>query len=578
MSQPETSINKSSENLIGTRERVDPIELLIQVRLLDATYRLFYLIAIVQVLIGLFFVVLNWSLGNHERLVIWYLSLSAASLPLIAKRHSYFREKIDSVRKVRAWTFPILLHAFFIGAAWGWAAIWFVDFFYLEHGIVNLMIILGMSFGAGIVIKTSPARAYVYMIPAITGIVYALFQVDEKVGMYGTAVAGIFAYIILAFMHADYREIVNNIRLSIEVSRLHERSLKDLEARTRLMTAVGHDLRQPLAVMNVLLATLTSKVSDDDARSTLGKMGVSVKSIDSMLTSLLSAAKLEAGVGPVNAPVPLLPLCERLRDEVRTVTEDQSNQLILECSEVVIDTDEKMLESILRNLLTNAAKYTRNGMISVTGRWTKEFFTLAVRDNGQGIDPEKQKRVFEEFTQLGNNDKSYLKGFGLGLSIASRTASVLGFRLDLESEPGKGSCFSLKIPADQISKVVPDIGQGEVLSTTENKKINQVAVVSADAQMQENLENLLTRWNYEVVLISYPQESQQVAENFSPDLIILVDLPELESRQYAPGNPDVPVISISETIDRGDASTNWLAKPVKPAKLRALIRNLLAQV
>lgn len=561
-----------------TRKPDDADKVLIQVKLLDATYRRSYLIAMVQGLTGLFFVYFNWPLGNHGRLISWFILLLMASMPLFLWTHYYFQQKINSEQKVHAWTLPVLAHYFSLGALWGLAAVWFLDFFYLDRGIVNFMIILGMSYGAGIVIKTSPTWVYFYVIPAVAGVIYALFQVDIQAGSYGAVVAGIFAYFILAFMHADYREIVNQISLSLEVSKLHDQSAKDLESRTRLMTAVGHDLRQPLAVLNVLLATLSRKISDDGAKSALGQMNVSVKSIDSMLTSLLSAAKLEAGLDPVNAPVPLLPLCERLRDEVRTVTEDQSNQLILECSEVVIDTDEKMLESILRNLLTNAAKYTRNGMISVTGRWTKEFFTLAVRDNGQGIDPEKQKRVFEEFTQLGNNDESYLKGFGLGLSIASRTASVLGFRLDLESEPGKGSCFSLKIPADQISKVVPDIGQGEVLSTTENKKINQVAVVSADAQMQENLENLLTRWNYEVVLISYPQESQQVAENFSPDLIILVDLPELESRQYAPGNPDVPVISISETIDRGDASTNWLAKPVKPAKLRALIRNLLAQV
>ena len=556
----------------------DSVGLLVRARLLDATYRSFYLIAIVQVLVGLFFVVFNWPIASHERLTIWYVLLLLATVPLVPKRLSYFQQSMDSPRKLSSWSVSVLIQSFALGGVWGLASVWFLGFTAPQRGIVNLMIILGMSFGAGIVIKTSPLRVYVYTIPAVLGLIYALLAADLYLGLYGALVALMFVSVILAFMHTDHREIVNNIRLSIDVDRLHRQSLRELESRNRLMTAVGHDLRQPLAALNVLLASLSSRQPDGESQDLLEQMDKSVKSIDGMLASLLSAARLEAGVKPAHAAVALVPLCRRLRDEVQAVAAARGNRIIMDCRDVMVGTDEKMLESVLRNLLDNAAKYTRNGEIILSSRLTPEYLILAVEDNGPGIEPDKQQRIFEEFTQLGKQDDSHLQGFGLGLSIASRTAALLGFTLSVQSEPGKGSCFSLKIPRRQVSEDVPAAGAEDPESSAANAPGACIGVVSGDPALREMLREWLIRWNYRVVAVGTTDEPEPDVAHACADLVILDELPRSAARRLWPhADRSGAVIVLSETAGPEDASAGRLPKPVKPAKLRALIRNLLLQ-
>jgi len=564
------------EQAAASESRDDAVELLVRARLLDATYRSFYLIAIVQILVGLFFVVFNWSTASHERLVIWYVLLLLATLPLVPKRLSYFHQTMDSERKLSSWSLSVLLQSFVLGGVWGLASIWFLGFTRPAHGIVNFMLILGMSFGAGIVLKTSPLRVYVYTIPAVLGMIYALLAVDFHMGLYGALVALMFVSVILAFMHADHREIVNNIRLSVDVSRLHRQSVRDLEVRSRLMTAVGHDLRQPLAALNVLLASLSGKQLDAETRELLNQMDASVKSIDGMLTSLLSAAKLEAGMEPVIAPVALLPLCQRLCDEVRAAARGRGNQFIVECGDVIIDTDEKMLESILRNLLMNAAKYTRNGQITLSSYLTSEHLILSVEDTGQGIESDKQQHIFDEFTQIGKHDDSYLTGFGLGLSIASRTAKLLGFDLQVQSQPGEGSCFSLSIPRRQVSEDVHAAGSGGPQSDDSEQGKACVVVISSDPALRTTLGEWLARWKYRAITMSETAGPGQGLTGGCPDLVILDDLPGSAVERILPqADGDIPTIILSESAVPDDVSANRLGKPPKPAKLRALIRNLL---
>ncbi len=547
-----------------------PDDFSIRVKLLDSVHSVLHLIALSHLAVGLMFVYINWPVSDHERLLSWYGALILLLAPLLPIKALYFRCKPKTERQYRRWMAAVIAHSFLFGFIWGVGAALFIDFFHLEYAIIDLIITFGMAFGSGLVIRSSPVRAIVFMVPSISGVIYALYPLGTKAVFFGLAGSAMFSYLIIAFMMVDRREFINNIRLSFEVTRLHEKLKKDVTARQKLMTAVGHDLRQPLAVMNMLLATLSSKLTDDEAKQLARRMDVSVKSIDGMLSSLLSAAKLEAGVEPANAPVRLLPLCERLRDEVSVIVQDHGNRFVMQCRDVVVNTDEKMLEGILRNLLINAAKYTTDGEVSLIGRLVNdgeiEGFELAVCDTGQGIGLDKQKRVFEEFAQLDSSDSSYLKGFGLGLSIASRMARLLGFSLNLESTPGAGSCFTLMIPKDRLQ--VDDLA-GDASATSPPPGIEHgasVVVVSADGEMRETLRAMLTRWGCDVALMA----DCEIPRDLKPNLLILDGLSAPEK------GLNVPIITIADSESAASAQPHSLSRPVKPAKLRALIRASLA--
>ncbi len=215
--------------------------------------------------------------------------------------------------------------------------------------------------------------------------------------------------------------------------------------KSRLLTSASHDLRQPLHAISLFASALVKRVTDPEQAGIARNIERASRSMNRMFDSLLGVAKLEAGiVQPVKARVALGPLVEQLHAEFAAELEGRPIELRVVASRAIVHSDPALLETMLRNLLTNASRYTRAGRILLGCRRRSDALEIQVWDTGKGIAVADQERVFTQYVRLGTTgDRS---GLGLGLSVIRALGRALGHDIGLRSWEGRGSCFSITVP------------------------------------------------------------------------------------------------------------------------------------
>lgn len=217
-------------------------------------------------------------------------------------------------------------------------------------------------------------------------------------------------------------------------------------AKSRFLAAASHDLRQPLQTLKLLEGLLEKSVEGDQPKKLLARFGQTLSTMAQMLDTLLDINQIEAGT--VHAEIVNFPL-DRLLDTLRNdfTLHAQAKQLdlrVVPCGEW-IDSDPRLLEQMLRNLLTNAIKYTRSGRVLLGCRHRAGRLSIQVWDTGIGIPGDDLDAIFEEYRQVDANAGDPDHGLGLGLSIVRRLGELLGHRIDVASEVGCGSMFSIDV-------------------------------------------------------------------------------------------------------------------------------------
>jgi len=215
-------------------------------------------------------------------------------------------------------------------------------------------------------------------------------------------------------------------------------------AKDRFLATASHDLRQPLQTLYFLNQVLRRMIHDADAGEVIAGQEKAIGSMSELLNALLDISKLESGaVEPQIDDVALAPLFEELRLEFSALA--QSKGLHFEtanCSEIV-RTDPQLLAQILRNLLSNAIRYTKTGFVRLQCEREGEQIRIDVEDTGIGIPEEHLSRIFDEFYQVGVVPNSVREGSGLGLSIVRRLVRLLNHHMRVHSRLGAGSAFSV---------------------------------------------------------------------------------------------------------------------------------------
>ncbi len=231
-------------------------------------------------------------------------------------------------------------------------------------------------------------------------------------------------------------------RRSAEEAR--EAAVRASQAKSRFLATASHDLRQPLQTLALLNGALRRTVHDSDAVLALSQQEQAIGAMSRLLNALLDISKLESGaIKPAPADFAIDALFEELRREFSGLAANKGLALEITGGEHLANTDPALLEQLLRNLMSNAVKYTRSGRITL--RCLREpggLLRIEVRDTGIGIAAEQLSRIYDEFYQIGSAD-----GYGLGLTIVRRIVELLGLRLQVSSCPGEGSCFSVLLPA-----------------------------------------------------------------------------------------------------------------------------------
>ena len=266
-------------------------------------------------------------------------------------------------------------------------------------------------------------------------------------------------------------------------------------AKSRFLAAASHDLRQPLQTLALLQGLLAKIVEGDRAQKLVARIDDTLGAIAGMLNTLLDINQIEAGTVRAEPVIfPINELFDRLRDEFTYHAEAKGLALRVVPCALSIHSDPRLLEQMIRNLLSNALKYTRRGKVLLGCRRRGGILSIEVYDTGIGIPNEELQAIFEEYHQLDNAARERSRGLGLGLSIVQRLGNLLGHRVRVRSQPGKGSVFAVEVvlppgkTAPQRQYLRHPIDGGKIADA---RRIGTILIVDDDPEVCELLETFL---------------------------------------------------------------------------------------
>ena len=292
-------------------------------------------------------------------------------------------------------------------------------------------------------------------------------------------------------------------------------------AKSRFLATASHDLRQPLQTLGLLNGTLRRMLNGTESLQAVSQQEQAIGAMSRLLNALLDISKLESGtIKPEFANFSVARLFEELQQEFTRPAADQGLQLQIQPSQDIAHCDPSLIEQVLRNLISNALKYTRRGSVSVRCLNDGPLLRIEVADTGIGIPAEQIPHIFEEFYQVGVATHSLREGYGLGLNIVQRIVSLLDLQLDVRSEVGQGSVFSLSLPAgvrqDSGMLVEPDRAPPSPAPASEQ----HVLLVEDDPAVRAATRMLLKVEGYRVTAVASIAEALQCAESENIDLLI----------------------------------------------------------
>ncbi|GAB4400751.1 MAG: hypothetical protein OHK0048_16320 [Rhodoferax sp.] len=362
------------------------------------------------------------------------------------------------------------------------------------------------------------------------------------------------------------------------------------QAKSRFLAAASHDLRQPTHALGLFVSRLAQVPHDGQTAELVAHLQASVSALQTLLDRLLDISRLEArAVQVLRQPLPLQSLFDRLAQDMGEKSRHLGLRMRLRPTGLWVDSDPSLLYRIVLNLVSNALRYTERGGVLVTARriHAGSEVHLQVWDTGIGIAPQYQKAVFQEFFQVANAARERSRGLGLGLNIVQRTAALLEHPLTLRSQLGRGSVFGVILPA-----AAPQERQNTEPAAFPEDALDgrSVLLIEDDPMASQAMQSLLQSWGLQVEAAHDAASAHDcLNRGIRPDLILSdVRLPgpiqglalvaELRARLQTntaaclmSGDTDPDLIRQAQAVE-----LTLLHKPVRPAKLRALLRRLLA--
>jgi signal transduction histidine kinase/CheY-like chemotaxis protein len=463
-------------------------------------------------------VVSTYMIGTAAPYTAWRViaAWAAAQLALQAGRETLIRAwrrmpRTDEV--LGRWARFYTIYMVASGSLWG------ATIFLFAHPGVPMTVALTMCCLYAIAAGSVPANAYnppgLY---AIVGCMFAPIVVrllaTGQLGYIILGVAsGLYAVAMAGMCRVQARTLDEGFRIRFENTALlaaltvqkaeaedaRQRAELASLAKSQFLAAASHDLRQPLYALSLFSASLDELKLGPDGRAVVANIQDSIGAMEQLFEGLLDLSKLEAGVvQPRLGPVSVDALFDRLSQYFRPIAVDRGLDLRLRSDGEWVVSDPALLEQVLGNLLSNALRYTTRGGVLVAARKRGQAIRLEVWDTGAGIAEADLRRIFDEFVQLGNAERDRRMGLGLGLSIARRSAALLGAAIDVTSRPGRGSRFGFAQPAApaEAVHVPPHRPAGVVAPLRPLLRSNDesVLIVDDDPGVRRALADLLGRW------------------------------------------------------------------------------------
>ncbi len=358
-------------------------------------------------------------------------------------------------------------------------------------------------------------------------------------------------------------------------------------AKSRFLAAASHDLRQPLQSAVLFASVLSARNLDPALTDLISNTQAALDSLSKMLDLLLDISRLDAGiVQPARQDSPIRDLLDRLGREFAPQARTRGLWFRYVASSLAVNSDPRLLERILRNLLDNTQRYTEHGGILLGCRRAGDHLRIQVWDTGIGIPEDMQFAIFEEYRQVGNQERTRTKGLGLGLSIVDRLGQLLGHRIALRSAPGRGSMFEVWVPLGSGPTALLAAPADVVAS-----RGRLIAVIDDDDTVLEALRLCLELEGYDVVAAETADtlRDRLRGRRRAPDLILADyrlkggvsgrDVIRMLRADYSKAIPGILLTGDTSTERLAGARQNnlqLLHKPIAQCDLTAMIERTLA--
>jgi len=301
------------------------------------------------------------------------------------------------------------------------------------------------------------------------------------------------------FVSSVIRDVTERKRMEGEINEARLEAERANKANSAFLAAASHDLRQPVQALSLLNGALRRTVSDARALEMIESQEHSLTAMTNLLNSLLDISRLDAGaVMPEIEDFPIQRLVDRLSAEFGRQASHKGLVFIADSCPAVVRSDPNLLAEIIQNFVSNAIRYTETGSVRLSCSQADDQCRIEVRDTGIGIDEQELEAIFREFHQAKAPDVRN-EGFGLGLAIVRRMADLLEHRVDVESTPGKGSCFAITVP--RIERVL-DADKSEAAESAGTGRAGAaglVVLLEDDTNVASAWSMLLEAEGYEVV-------------------------------------------------------------------------------
>lgn len=516
-------------------------------------------------------------------------ALQASRLVLYARyrRHGFVRSN------VRRATVMWVTGAGVTGVVWGATAPLFFTSGQPVYQAVLTVLVFGITASAIPLIGSYIPSFYMFVIPALLPFIARnVFEGTAPhlvLGLIEAAVMVGFA----SFAHNYNRMLIESLRNRLEKQALADRLAVqnvDLErarvaaeqadrSKTRFFAAASHDLRQPLHAMGLFAAALAQKVRDPQVTGVISSINASVQALEALFNELLDISKIDSGaIKPELSDFALEEVFARLHSEFAAEAAAKELRLAVGGGQHVVASDPVLLERIIRNLVSNAIRYTPAGEVAVTAAPADGAVRIEVRDTGIGIREEDQPRIFDEFFQLANPGRTSSKGLGLGLAIVQRLCGLLGYAIRLTSEYGKGSVFRFDVPPGAAPVRRGDAADAAV-PVEAHLGGKMIVVIDDEAAIVEGMKALLSGWGADVLGSATGDDVIAAVHGAGrmPDLLIVdhrlgagEDGIEVAQRIRQALDPEIPAILITGSI------TPDLARQARAVGLEFMLKPVMA--
>jgi signal transduction histidine kinase len=460
------------------------------------------------------------------QLLYWWLAVVACCIPpaiyLTVLRYRPFNENnIGYYRTAHS------VNSMVSGLTWGLGMVYLNDLSSDYTIAISILILVAFSTAAISVLGEFPRSYFVASGGALIPLgVYYFMHTDypgRLLGFLPVSILFIYTMVVMRISRGYYREAATFLenRAILDRLQLQKETVQNInEQKSRFLAATSHDMAQPLDAQAAYIAALGKVLDTREQRELLGKIEDSRINLDNMLDSLSEISRLDAQVIVPNSDrFVLSELVASVVDEFADAARRKSVRIHADLEPWRVETDRMLFARIIRNVLSNAIKYSRRqGEIRIDADRKGTRILLTIRDNGVGVAAEQHEAIFEDYVQLATPRRGGRQGTGLGLSIVKRLSELLEVEMTFDSQPGEGTCFQFSLRSAETPS------QPRKVATEEKAALQKsVLVISRDRITLDSMSILLSGWRCEVYTALSVDEAVQLTTSLDivPDAMIV---------------------------------------------------------